>query len=259
MIPLDRLRTLWVDTGTAPADTDDAATDADDGLAYFRLRDLEPYLTEIEQEQLGTEEVRFVGGAPFRNPQLLPMLAACIDRDLQVTVSLDDIGTLTRHAGSLLEFGLWHADALTITLSLPHYSQAGYEARRGPGSWQPLLDALTWLACHGFRLSITGDRWQETREVARRGFAALFRALDVPVDVEDPQQFLWAPDRHSRGPVPTCRCGRAVARRWDSGQRVVRACPFLPTGQAVEFGAGLRSAQAPVRLDRPGCAGCFPP
>src|ERR1700761_7806627 len=92
-VALDRLRTLWVDTGS---------DGADDGLAYFRLGDLEPYLAEIERDALGTEEVGFIGGDPFVNPDLPAMVEAVLDRGLQATVRTPVLGSIGRVAEALM-------------------------------------------------------------------------------------------------------------------------------------------------------------
>jgi hypothetical protein len=247
-VVLDRIRTLWVDTGSATPGPANPGM-ADDGLAYFRLRDLEPYLAEIRCDDLGTRDVGFIGRNPFANPELLPMAAACLDQGLAVTIRTESLGSIGRAAPGLLDLQLWHPDMLTLGIVLPHHSSAGYEAVLGPGAWQLMLDVVAWFDRHGFRLAVEGGIGDETPEAALTAYARLMRFLGLT-----PGQFSLAPIRSEH---PTCACGRTVARRWDGGHRVVRACPILPHDQAVEFGKALASAQMPVTADRPACAACL--
>src|SRR5437764_8746123 len=84
IVALQRLRTLWFNTGTLCNITCRncyiESSPRNDRLAYLTLADIRPYLDEIARERLGTREIGFTGGEPFMNPHLLATLDECLSR-----------------------------------------------------------------------------------------------------------------------------------------------------------------------------------
>ena len=77
-VALDRLATLWINTGTlcnlTCAHCYIESSPRNDRLSYITAAEVRRYLDEIEAKSLGTEEIGFTGGEPFMNPDLPAML-----------------------------------------------------------------------------------------------------------------------------------------------------------------------------------------
>ena len=89
-VALDRLETLWINTGTLCNITCQncyiESSPSNDRLAYITAAETAAYLNEITAQGLGTREIAFTGGEPFMNPQLLAMLEDALARGFEVLV-----------------------------------------------------------------------------------------------------------------------------------------------------------------------------
>ena len=78
---LERLETLWINTGTLCNITCRncyiESSPSNDRLAYMTAAEAAAYFDEIAARGLGTREIGFTGGEPFMNPQLLDMVERC--------------------------------------------------------------------------------------------------------------------------------------------------------------------------------------
>ncbi|MDA1072051.1 MAG: radical SAM protein, partial [Proteobacteria bacterium] len=77
-VQLDRLDTLWINTGTlcnlTCAGCYIESSPRNDRLVYITAAEVAAYLDEIERDALGTREIGFTGGEPFINPDFLAMV-----------------------------------------------------------------------------------------------------------------------------------------------------------------------------------------
>jgi organic radical activating enzyme len=89
-VALDRLETLWINTGTLCNITCQncyiESSPSNDRLAYITAAEVAAYLDEIVAQGLGTREIAFTGGEPFMNPQLLAMLEDALARGFETLV-----------------------------------------------------------------------------------------------------------------------------------------------------------------------------
>src|SRR6202008_455585 len=73
-VALQRLRTLWFNTGTlcniACRNCYIESSPKNDRLVYLDRAEVAAYLDEIERDGWDTEEIGFTGGEPFMNPHL---------------------------------------------------------------------------------------------------------------------------------------------------------------------------------------------
>ena len=76
-VALDRLETLWINTGTlcniACVNCYIESSPRNDRLEYIRAGELGALLDEIATLGLATREIAFTGGEPFMNPDMLAM------------------------------------------------------------------------------------------------------------------------------------------------------------------------------------------
>ena len=267
-VALERLETLWFNTGTlcnlACATCYIESSPTNDALAYLTLADLTLYLDEIARDGLPVREIGFTGGEPFMNRDMPAMLALTLERGFDVLVLTNAMRPLRRFAAQLLALP---RDRLTLRVSLDHHSAALHDAERGAGSFAIALDGIQWLAANGFALAIAGRHLAgESDAQARAGYAALFAALGLPL----PPLVLF-PEMDAAADVPEittacwgilnvapaammCATQRMVVRRKGAATPAVLACTLLAYDAQFELGATLAAASRPVALNHPHCA-----
>ena len=98
-VPLVRLDTLWLNTGTlcnlACATCYIESSPTNDALVYLRAPDAVRYLEEAAG--MGTREIGFTGGEPFMNPDILAMLEDSLARGFEVLVLTNAMRPMRRH------------------------------------------------------------------------------------------------------------------------------------------------------------------
>ncbi|HEY0114058.1 MAG TPA: radical SAM protein [Allosphingosinicella sp.] len=265
-VALDRLETLWINTGTlcnlACKTCYIESSPRNDALVYLTLSEVEAYLDEARL--LGTREIGFTGGEPFMNPQIVGMLRAALDRGFELLVLTNAMRPMRRFEEALKPLA---GERLTMRVSLDHYSREVHEAERGPGTWAKALEGLAWLSEHGFRLAVAGRQLPgEDRAEAERGYARLFAGLGVQVeglilfppmdpslDVPEISEACWG----IVGVAPSsmmCASSRMVVKAKGAERPHVVACTLLPYDPQFALGPTLADAGREVALNHPHCA-----
>ena len=265
-VRLDRLETLWVNTGSLCniecANCYIESSPTNDRLAYMTLAETVAFLDEIAALNLGTSEIGFTGGEPFMNPDIIAMTDAALARGFRVLLLTNAMLPMQRPRvkAGLLGLKAAHGARLTIRVSLDHHTQALHETERGAESWAPALAGIDWLAQNGFKLAICGRTcWHESEVNARAGFAALFAERGWPVDAAQPGELMLLPEMDERIDVPEittacwgilnkspsqmmCASSRMVVKRRGAEKPVVLPCTLLPYIAAFEMGSTLAEA-----------------
>ena len=206
-VALTSLETLWFNTGTlcniACLTCYIDSSPRNDALVYLSAREVADYLTEIEASGLATREIGFTGGEPFMNAQIIPMLEAALASGRQALVLTNAMRPMRRFERQLVDLRGRYGDALTMRVSLDHYSRAVHEAERGADTWTPAIAGLVWLAQNGFSLAIAGRRLgDESEEAARAGYAELLAGLGIALDVDDPSRLILFPEMDATRDAP---------------------------------------------------------
>ncbi|MCP5364821.1 MAG: radical SAM protein [Hyphomicrobiales bacterium] len=275
-VALARLRTLWFNTGTLCNIACDncyiESSPTNDRLAYLSREDVEDYLDEIDRLGYGVEEIGYTGGEPFMNRDCAAMIALSLARGYTVLVLTNAMKPLHHARDALLDLHRRHGQALTLRVSVDHYRQEQHESVRGPGTWQPMIDGLTWLAQHGFHVTVASRTlWQESEHELRAGFAGLFRQLGIGINCDDPTVLVLFPEMDLQTDVPEitercwgilgvspedmmCATSRMVIKRKGEASPAVVPCTLLPYDTTLELGRHLADAVDSVRLNHPFCA-----
>ncbi len=270
-VPMTRLETLWINTGTlcnlACRTCYIESSPRNDALVYISLAEAEAYFDEALA--LGTREIGFTGGEPFMNPDMLAMLEGALVRGFEVLVLTNAMRPMRRFETELLAL---KSERVTLRVSLDHYSRAIHEAERGAGTWDKAIAGAKWLSDHGFRLAIAGRQLPgEELAQARAGYAALFAAEGLRVDAADPAALVLFPEMDAAADVPEiteacwgilgkspdsimCASSRMVVKRRGEPRAVVAACTLIPYDPEFTMGETLAEASRPVRLNHPHCA-----
>lgn len=265
-VPLTRLETLWINTGTLCNITCRScyieSSPKNDRLVYLSAGEVRAFLDEAHAT--GTREIGFTGGEPFLNPDMIEMLGDALERGFDVLVLTNAMVPMQRPPikSALLKLAEMHGARLTFRVSLDHHTQHLHETERGVRTWDPALRGLDWLSGNGFRIAIAGRTcWNEADADARAGYAALIAAHGWRIDAQDHEQLVLFPEMDGRREVPEissrcwqilnkrpdqmmCATSRMVVKRKDAAAPVVVPCTLLPYEAAFEMGPTLADAAA---------------
>ena len=181
-VPLQALRTLWINTGSlCNIECRNCYIDSspeNDRLVYMTRAEVAAFLDQIAREALPTREIGFTGGEPFMNPDILAMLGDALSRGHSVLVLTNAMQPMQRprlHSG-LIRLREAHGDQLLLRVSLDHYGKPLHEEERGPDTYDKTVEGIDWLARNGFALALAGRTyWGESEEFASRGIWAASR------------------------------------------------------------------------------------
>lgn len=287
VVGLERLETLWFNTGTlcniACLNCYIESSPENDRLAYITAAEVGGFLDEIQRRGMGTREIGFTGGEPFMNPEILQMLADSLGRGFEVLVLTNAMQPLQRPRvkRGLLALKEKHGERLRIRVSLDHYTAELHDAERGPKSFQRTIAGLDWLAENGFKVAIAGRTcWHELEEEERSGYRALIEQRGWPIDPDDSKALVLLPEMDGRDDVPEittacwsilgkrpedqmCASSRMIVKRKGADRPVVLPCTLLPYDSAFEMGHSLAEAagadggmfrKGRVSLCHPNCA-----
>ena len=275
-VALTGLRALWFNTGSlcniacVNCYMDSSPTNND--LDYLSLNDVRRYLDEVEHEGYSLEEVGFTGGEPLMNNALPGMIAEVLGRGYKVLLLTNAMKPLHHKKQQLLDIKRRHKKALTIRVSLDHFTQIHHEAIRGEGTWKVAFTGLTWLTENNFSLAIAGRMcWDDTEHQAREGYAKLFEREGLNIDAYDPTRLVLFPEMALTADVPEitlhcwdilgvkpesimCATSRMVVKKKGARTATVVPCTLLPYDSKFEMGRDLADSVNAVRLNHPNCA-----
>jgi sulfatase maturation enzyme AslB (radical SAM superfamily) len=287
MVGLDRLDTLWINTGSlcniACINCYIESSPRNDRLVYMTASEVAAYLDEIEALKLGTREIGFTGGEPFMNPDIIAMLDDSLSRGFEVLMLTNAMQPMMRPRvqQGLLDLKARFGSTLTMRISVDHYSAEFHDKERGPGAFAHTCKGTDWLSENGFKLAVAGRTcWGETVDAAREGYRALFSTRGWAIDADDPGALVLFPEMDERVDVPEittacwdilgktpsdvmCASSRMVVKRKGADKPAVLPCTLLPYDPQFEMGATLEdSAKAnggafsngSVKLNHPHCA-----
>lgn len=275
-VSLTQLQTLWFNTGTLCniecANCYIHSSPVNDRLVYLALDDVLPLLDEAKE--MGTREIGLTGGEPFMNPEIIAIMDAALSRGFDLLVLTNAMKPMLRPRvqKGLFDLRARFGPQITMRISIDHHTKEFHEKERGPGTFQPTLDGMMWLASHGFRLAAAGRTcWGEEEAAARAGYRALFEQHDIDIDTEDPGQLVLFPEMDEGGDPPEitidcwnilgksptdmmCASSRMVVRHKGEKRASVQACTLLAYDRAFDLGPTLKEARGPVPLNHPHCA-----
>jgi uncharacterized Fe-S cluster-containing radical SAM superfamily protein len=275
-VALERLATLWINTGTlcnlTCANCYIESSPRNDRLSYITAAEVAAYFDEIETRGLATEEIGYTGGEPFMNPEFMTMVEDALERGFRVLVLTNAMRPMMKCADALLDLNERFGSRLVLRVSVDHYTKDLHQLERGSRSWEPTMKGLVWLARNGFTLHVAGrTMWGEPEISLRDGFRRLFAKHAIPVDADDPAAMVLFPEMDPAVEVPEiteacwgilgvkpgammCATSRMVVKRKGAARPAVVACTLLPYEPEFELGATLKDAAGTVKLNHRHCA-----
>jgi hypothetical protein len=265
-VALERLETLWINTGTLCNITCQncyiESSPTNDRLAYITRAEAAAYYDEIAALGLGTREIGFTGGEPFMNPQMLGLIEDALARGFEALVLTNAMQPMQRRRikAGLVELNRRFGPLLTLRVSLDHHGRVLHEAERGVRTWAKAVAGLDWLAESGFKVAIAGRTcWGESEAEARAGYGRLIAEHGWPIDPADPAALVLLPEMNGSHDVPeiTTRCwailnkrpgdmmcasSRMVVKRRGAVTPTVLPCTLIPYDPSFEMGPTLATA-----------------
>ncbi len=286
-VALDRLDTLWLNTGTlcniTCANCYIESSPSNDRLIYLTAAEATSFFDEIAEQNLQTGEIGITGGEPFLNPDILKIMQEALSRGFNVLLLTNAMQPMQRPRikQGLLELASCFAKQLTLRVSLDHYTQALHEDERGEKTWDKTLAGIDWLSTNNIPIAIAGRTcWNESGPDERAGYAALIAERGWSIDPQDLSQLVLLPEMDGSTDVPEistgcwdvlstspsdmmCATSRMVIKRKGADRPTVVPCTLLPYDTAFDMGATLKDASAAsegmfdegsVKLCHPHCA-----
>lgn len=271
-----QLQMLWFNTGTLCnlecARCYIESSPKNDRLVYITTEEVQLFLNEIRDQNMGTQEVGFTGGEPFMNPDIMEILELSLSRGFQVLVLTNGMKPMMKKSNELLRLNKHYSQQLHIRVSLDHYLEEKHAIERGTRAWKPTIQGLQWLSQSGFRLSVVGRTiWGETDESMRRGYQKMFFEQGLHAEASQPETLVLFPEMDEKIDVPEittgcwkilglqpeslmCATARMVVKRKGDNKPSVVACTLLPYDERFNMGKSLRESWKRVKLNHPHCA-----
>ncbi|MFN4184672.1 MAG: radical SAM protein [Hyphomonas sp.] len=269
------LSTLWLNTGTLCniecANCYIQSSPKNDRLAYLTLADVLPFLDELTEPA----EIGITGGEPFMCPDILPIMAAALERGHSLLLLTNAMRPMMRPRvqTGLADLAARYGARMTLRVSLDSHEPAFNDAERGAGAFAEACAGLAWLSEAGIPLALAGRQaLHESDAAARAGYRALIAHLGLSIDADDSKQLVLFPEMIARADPPEittacwgilnkspdsimCASQRMVVRRKGAPAPRVLACTLLVDDPAFDLGNTLAQATAtPVKLNHPWCA-----
>ncbi len=277
-VALSNPETLWFNTGTLCNIECEGcyilSSPKNDELVYLTTAEIVDYLDQLEARDWGVREIGFTGGEPFMNPDMIPMMAAALERGYDVLILTNAMQPMQRNRvkTALAPLIKDYPGKLTFRVSLDHFTADLHDSVRGKTAFARSIEGMRWLRDQGAALAIAGrTMWNETDAESRAGFADLFMREGFDIDPNNPGQCVLFPEMDETVEVPEittacwdilnkkptevmCSSSRMVVRRKGSERASVLACTLLAYDTQFEMGHDLKDAEADVALNHPHCA-----
>ncbi len=277
-VEFEGLQTLWFNTGTLCniecMNCYIESSPINDRLVYLTRSDVLPYLDELDTAHEAGREIGFTGGEPFMAPECLDMIEVALKRGHRALVLTNAMQPMMRPRikGGLIKLREEYGAALTLRVSLDHYTPKHHDQERGEGAFDLTMQGLRWLAENGFQVTLAGrSLWDEEEAQARQGFAALIESLGLQIDPFNAAQLVIFPEMTMADDPPEittacwgildkdpsglmCASQRMVVKRKGASETSVVACTLLPYDAEFELGKTLAQSRREVPLNHPFCA-----
>lgn len=273
-VSLNSLKTLWFNTGTlCNLECQNCYIESspkNDRLSYLTKEDVESYLNEIEDQNLGTTLIGITGGEPFLNPSIIQIIDCVLSKGVEILILTNANRVLKKHQSALIELKEKYEDKLHLRISLDHFTQKIHDQERGQGAFDRTMDQLKWLSNNNFNISIASrSLTDESEEESLNGHKNLF--IEKGIDIDLNNKLVVFPEMKSERDVPEitvscwdilnkspddqmCASERMIVKRKGEQTPVVMPCTLLAYDDKFILGQSLKNAKKDVYLNHKFCA-----
>ena len=131
----------WTDQNTPYLDTNSKTILPDWQNTNYQTNKINKIWDEIIDNIQFVKRIKFTGGEPFMNPDILEIIRSVLERGFSNLVLTNGMRPMMRPAirSGLLKLNTEFSDKLTVRVSVDHFNQVIHEKERGLGSWAPFL------------------------------------------------------------------------------------------------------------------------
>lgn len=267
------LRTLWFNTGTLCNLTCKncyiESSPSNDRLSYLSFDEYLMFMNEVREEGFNLSEIGFTGGEPFLNKEFPKMLNHAVKQGIDVLVLTNAMKPMLNKKTEILSIG---RERLTFRVSIDHVDKSRHEEIRGPNSYEPMIEGLSWLKDNGFKMSLaTRLMWDESEEQVRKLFSEFIFKHQLPIDAQSTNGLVTFTEMDVKQDTPEittecwkilnkspetvmCYSSRMIVKKKGKEKPSVIACTLLPYDEAFELGSSLKSSMQRIYLNHPHCS-----
>ena len=267
------LRTLWFNTGTLCNLTCKncyiESSPSNDRLSYLNFDEYLVFMNEAKEEGFNLSEIGFTGGEPFLNKEFPKMLNHAVKQGIDVLVLTNAMKPMLNKKTEILSIG---RERLTFRVSIDHVDKSRHEEIRGPNSYEPMIEGLSWLKDNGFKMSLaTRLMWDESEEQVRKLFSEFIFKHQLPIDAQSTNGLVTFTEMDVKQDTPEittecwkilnkspetvmCYSSRMIVKKKGKEKPSVIACTLLPYDEAFELGSSLKSSMQRIYLNHPHCS-----
>tara|TARA_R110002096_G_scaffold435224_2_gene659808 strand:- start:6132 stop:7094 length:963 start_codon:yes stop_codon:yes gene_type:complete len=275
-VELTKLETLWFNTGTRCnlqcQNCYIESSPTNDELLYISKQEVETYLDEIRDLELGTRNISFTGGEPFLNKEMVPIIKLCLSRGFEVLVLSNAYRAIDSYFDDLTELNKAYPNKLTLRISLDHYTAEMHEVERGPKTFNRTLVTMKKLFDMGLNIAVAGRSLANESSIeALTGYQSILDEYEIGIRVVDGKNIAIFPEMTTTTDVPEittscwdilhvkpenqmCATERMVVKRKGTDTPVVLPCTLIAYDPQFELGTTLKESFKKVYLNHPYCA-----
>ena len=273
-VELKNIETLWFNTGTLCNlkcnDCYIESSPTNDNLQYLNLQEIEKYISEIKENNLGTKLIGLTGGEPFMNPHIISILSYLLENKFKTLLLSNGTRPIALKFEKLLK--LRNLNNLTIRISIDHYKKKHHEFIRGKNTWKQLFKNLIWLSNNGINLNVASKiKSGESEKTLRNGFNKLFKKIKLNIDAYNKNELIIFPIMNyekasteitqdcwkilNKKPESVmCSNSRMIVKRKNETSTKVLPCTLITKDKEFELGTDLTSSNKKVFLNHPFCS-----
>ncbi|MCT4641623.1 MAG: radical SAM protein [Bacteriovoracaceae bacterium] len=275
-VSLKKLETLWINTGTrcnlSCSNCYIESSPTNDRLSYISAHEVRNFLDEIENNQLGTQQIALTGGEPFINPDIIKIIDLILAKGYDLLILTNAYKVLERHMDNLLKINEVYTKKLNLRISLDHYTQKVHEEQRGQRTFDKTLEQIGQLVEKGFNISIAGRSLvDETIDDGLFGYKKLLKDHGIKFNLILGENMIIFPEMHKGEDVPEittqcwdilskspddmmCASQRMVVKKKGADLPTVLPCTLLAYDEQFSLGSTLMSSKKDVYLNHEFCA-----
>jgi len=200
-------------------------------------------MNEAREERFNLSEIGFTGGEPFLNKEFPKMLNHAVKQGIDVLVLTNAMKPMLNKKTEILSIG---RERLTFRVSIDHVDKLRHEEIRGPNSYEPMIEGLSWLKDNGFKMSLaTRLMWDESEEQVRKLFSEFIFKHRLPVDAQSRNDLVTFTEMDVKQDTPEittecwnilnkspetvmCYSSRMIVKKKGKEKPSVIACTLLP-------------------------------
>lgn len=268
-VTLDKLKTLWFNTGTqcnlSCQNCYIESSPTNDRLVYLTRDDVAPYLDEAKDLEL----IGLTGGEPFLNPNIISIISLILEKGFEVLVLTNAYRVIKRHESALLDLKEKFQDRLHLRISLDHHTKELHEEQRGENTFDRTLERLKWFWDNGFNISVAA-RSLVAEENVVQSYQNLLISYDIGLKLTSDKIVVF-PEMIASEDVPEittacwdilkkspsdqmCASERMIVKRKGADKTVVLPCTLLAYDEKFELGHTLEESKKDVYLNHAFCA-----